>query len=48
MNAGDDFDAAVEEYDRLVRDYEALGYDSVVLPKSGIEERADFILARIG
>ncbi len=43
-----DFDAAVEEYDRLVRDYEALGYDSVVLPKSGIEERADFILARIG
>jgi predicted ATPase len=43
-----DFDAAVEEYDRLVLDYEALGYDSVVLPKSGIEERADFILARIG
>ncbi|MBP2508605.1 putative ATPase [Agrobacterium tumefaciens] len=43
-----DFDAAVEEYERLVRDYEALGYDSVVLPKSGIEERADFILARIG
>ncbi|AYM81931.1 MULTISPECIES: AAA family ATPase [Agrobacterium tumefaciens complex] len=42
------FDAAVEEYERLVRDYEALGYDSVVLPKSGIEERADFILARIG
>ncbi|MGC4390855.1 MULTISPECIES: AAA family ATPase [unclassified Agrobacterium] len=42
------FDAAVEEYDRLVRDYEALGYDSIVLPKSGIEERADFILARIG
>ncbi|MGN7828763.1 AAA family ATPase [Agrobacterium radiobacter] len=43
-----DFDAAVEEYERLVRDYEALGYDSVVLPKSGIEERADSILARIG
>ncbi|WP_107675905.1 AAA family ATPase [Agrobacterium sp. LAD9] len=42
------FDAAVEEYERLVRDYETLGYDSVVLPKSGIEERADFILARIG
>ena len=42
------FDAAVEEYERLVRDYEALGYDSVVLPKSGIEDRADFILARIG
>jgi predicted ATPase len=42
------FDAAVEEYERLVREYEALGYDSVVLPKSGIEDRADFILARIG
>lgn len=42
------FDAAVEEYERLVRDYETLGYDSVVLPKSGIEDRADFILARIG
>lgn len=43
-----DFDAAVEEYERLVRDYDELGYDIVVLPKSGIEERADFILTRIG
>ncbi|MCA2371534.1 AAA family ATPase [Agrobacterium genomosp. 3 str. CIP 111-78] len=43
-----DFDAAVEEYERLLRDYDALGYDIVVLPKSGIEERADFILTRIG
>ncbi|MCA1869630.1 AAA family ATPase [Agrobacterium genomosp. 3] len=43
-----DFDAAVEEYERLLRDYDALGYDTVVLPKSGIEERADFILTRIG
>ncbi|MGQ2952148.1 MAG: AAA family ATPase [Agrobacterium sp.] len=43
-----DFDAAVEEYERLVRDYDALGYDIVVLPKSGIKERADFILTRIG
>ena len=43
-----DFDAAVEEYERLVRDYDELGYDTVVLPKSGIEERADFILTRIG
>lgn len=42
------FDAAVEEYERLLRDYDALGYDIVVLPKSGIEERADFILTRIG
>ena len=43
-----DFDAAIEEYERLLCDYDALGYDTVVLPKSGIEERADFILTRIG
>lgn len=43
-----DFDAAVEEYQRLLRDYDTLGYDIVVLPKSGVQERADFILARIG
>ncbi|EMS96395.1 hypothetical protein H009_17313 [Agrobacterium tumefaciens str. Cherry 2E-2-2] len=41
------FDAAVEEYERLLRDYDELGYDISVLPKSGIEERADFILSRI-
>ncbi|MDH6295734.1 Predicted ATPase [Agrobacterium fabrum] len=42
------FDAAVEEYERLVRDYEGLGYDIVVLPKSAVAERADLILTRIG
>ncbi|WP_332305336.1 AAA family ATPase [Rhizobium sp. GR12] len=42
------FDAAVEEYQRLVRDYEELDYDIATLPKSGTEERADFILTRIG
>jgi len=41
------FDAAIEEYERLLRDYDELGYDISVLPKSGIEERADFILTRI-
>ncbi|WP_454686372.1 AAA family ATPase [Agrobacterium leguminum] len=41
------FDAAVEEYERLLRDYDELGYDISVLPKSGIAERADFILTRI-
>lgn len=41
------FNAAVEEYGRLVADYDRLGYDIVVLPKSGIEERAEFILTRI-
>lgn len=43
-----DFDAAVEEYDRLVRDYARLGYDPCLLPRSGIEARADFVLATIG
>ncbi|AYM63181.1 AAA family ATPase [Agrobacterium fabrum] len=42
------FDAAVEEYERLVRDYEGLGYDIVVLPKLAVAERADLILTRIG
>ncbi|AYM58123.1 AAA family ATPase [Agrobacterium fabrum] len=42
------FDAAVEEYERLVQDYEGLGYDIVVLPKSAVAERADLILTRIG
>ena len=41
------FDAAIEEYERLLRDYDELGYDISVLPKSGIRERADFILTRI-
>ncbi|MFF2319550.1 AAA family ATPase [Agrobacterium sp. NPDC058088] len=42
-----DFAAAVAEYDRLVRDYQALDYETVVLPKSGVEDRADFILDRL-
>lgn len=39
------FDEAVAEYDRLVVAYEALGYETIILPKSGIAERADFISA---
>ena len=42
-----DFAAAVAEYDRLVRDYQALDYETVVLPKSGVEDRVDFILERL-
>ena len=38
-----DFTAAVAEYDRLTAAYPALGYEVHVLPKIGIEERADFI-----
>lgn len=37
-------DAALAEYDRLLRDYPALGYDIVELPKVPVAERADFLL----
>ena len=38
-------DEAIAEYDRLVGTYPALGYDVVVLPKVGVAERADIVLA---
>jgi predicted ATPase len=38
------FDAALEEYARLLEAYPALGYNVVVLPKMGVSERADFVL----
>jgi len=38
---------ATVEYDRLVIDYPALGYEVVTLPKVSISERADFILGRL-
>jgi predicted ATPase len=39
------FDAAVAEHDRLVRDYRALGYEIVTLPKVPVAARAAFMLA---
>lgn len=39
---------AVAEYDRLVIAYRELGYETVVLPKVGVVDRADFILSHIG
>jgi predicted ATPase len=41
------FDEALAEYARLERTYPALGYELVILPKAGIAERADFVLARL-
>jgi predicted ATPase len=41
------FDEALAEYERLERAYPALGYDVVILPKAGVAERADFVLARL-
>ncbi|MGK9168866.1 AAA family ATPase [Inquilinus limosus] len=38
------FDAAMAEYERLLAVYPALGYEVMVLPKTGVAERADFVL----
>ena len=37
------FDAAVAEYDRLLHAYAALGYETVILPKTDVTARADFV-----
>jgi predicted ATPase len=41
------FEAALEEYERLVQAYPRLGYETVVLPKVSVEARADFMLSRL-
>lgn len=38
---------AIEEYERLKRDYPALGYNVIELPKVSVENRADFLLGRL-
>lgn len=35
---------AILEYDRLLTAYGALGYETIVLPKLGVSDRADFVL----
>jgi predicted ATPase len=39
-----DLNVAAEEYDRLLVAYRALGYAITTLPKTGVAERADFVL----
>ncbi len=39
---------ALSEYARLAREYPALGYETVELPKTTVEARADFVLGRLG
>lgn len=39
-----DLDAAIAEYDRLLRAYPSLGYQVVTLPKVSVFERVGFIL----
>jgi predicted ATPase len=40
-------DAALAEYARLLEAYPSLGYEVFVLPKVGVNERADFVLSTL-
>lgn len=42
------FEAAVAEYNRLLDVYPSLGYRVSILPRTGVAERADFVLAMLG
>lgn len=41
------FEEAVAEYERLVTAYPEIGYELVILPKTDVGERADFLLGRL-
>ncbi|MEQ8898155.1 MAG: AAA family ATPase [Roseovarius sp.] len=43
-----DMAEAEGEYRRLLAAYQALGYETVILPKTGVPARADFVLSRLG
>ena len=42
------FAEARDEYERLEDAYARFGYETVILPKRPVEERAGFVLARLG
>ena len=41
------FDSAVEEYERLLADYARLDYQTVIVPKVPVSERAEVVLERL-
>lgn len=41
------YEQAVAEYGRLGRDYGRLGYETIEVPRRPVQERADFVLARL-
>ena len=41
-------EAAIAEYERLLVDYRQLGYDIHLIPKGPVEERADYVIERLG
>lgn len=42
-----DLAEGVDEYHRLLSTFEQLGYETIVLPKVDVKERADFVLDRL-
>lgn len=42
------FAAAVSEYERLIRDYRDLNYETLMLPKISVIERAELVLNMLG
>ena len=38
---------AIDEYHRLADAFGRLGYDTIVLPRTDVEARADFVLAHL-
>lgn len=40
-------EVAIAEYERLAQAYTALGYQIRILPKTGVAERADFVLSEL-
>lgn len=41
------FEEAISEYDRLAAAYPDIGYEAVILPKTDVAARADFLLSRL-
>lgn len=39
--------AAISEYSRLLEVYPSLGYEVSILPKTGVEQRVDFVLSML-
>jgi predicted ATPase len=40
-------DTAIEEYFRLLKAYQALGYVTCIIPKASVAERAEFVLSAL-
>ncbi|HEV8051946.1 MAG TPA: AAA family ATPase, partial [Parachlamydiaceae bacterium] len=43
-----DFESAKREFEELLIKYKKFGYETVLIPKTTVKERADFILNRLG